>query len=134
MSRPRWLIGALATAVAASAVAGCNSSQEIVAEGLAADNPAQPDEMVGPPPVPPAALGITATPMPPTRTSRIAPDPILPKMDDAWEDRRLPAEAEPMTPADRPADQEQPPEDVYQPEGLEVDRPGPAGGVQNEGK
>ena len=127
------LIATLTVAAAALALAGCETD-DIVADTLAAGDPARPDATVGPPPVPPAALGITATPMPPTHTSQIAPDPILPKMDDAWRNRRLPAEAEPMDPADRPSDQERFPEDVYQPEELEAERPGPAGDSQSEGK
>ena len=96
--------------------AGCQTSGDIVAESLAGPHPADADARVAaaPPPVPPSLLAIVPTGLGPTETSRVEPDPILPKMDSFWKHRRLPPGyeqyAEPTTrPADREVDLPPPP-------------------------
>ncbi len=69
---------------------GCTDPQVIIDDALAASNPAAADGPVGPPPVEVGMLGIEATPVLPTHVMRVDPQPILPKMDDAFEGRRLP--------------------------------------------
>ena len=115
MKRPRRLMASLP--LAAILLGGCaREVQSIIDDSLAAGNPARADGPVGAPPVPPEALRITPTGVPPTRTSAVRPHPILPTMDEAWTQRRFPPGAGPQTPATRPADHEGPPEGRYQPE------------------
>lgn len=104
----------VALGLIALSLAGC--TDEIIIDSLAAGNPALASAPVGVPPVPPEALRIMATGMPPTHTARIAPDPILPHMDEAYRTRWMPPEAEVTQPAERPSQQETPPEDQFQPE------------------
>ena len=76
------VLGVLAT--------GCTDPQVIIDDSLAASNPAAVEGPVGPPPVGVKMLDIEETPMPPTHVRRVDPQPILPRMDKAYEERRLP--------------------------------------------
>ena len=99
-------------------VGGCTRDvRNVIHDSLAGGDPARADAAVGVAPVPPEALAIAPTGVPPTRTSAIEPDLILPTMDEVYTTRRLPAGADRWTrPATRPADHEGPPEGQYQPD------------------
>ena len=86
---------------------GCQSSRNIIDESLSEPHPAEVSGRVAPPPVAPAALAIAASSYGPTETPRVAPEPILPKMDGQFKERRMPAGYEAFTdtttrPASRP--------------------------------
>jgi hypothetical protein len=105
-------------AALATAQLGCTQRVDrIIADSLAAGDPARADAPVGAVPVSIESLGITPTGVPPTRTSAVEPDPILPTMDEVYKTRRLPGDAEKWaTPATQPSDHEGPPEGQHQPE------------------
>ena len=90
--------------------------QSVIHDSLSANNPARPGAPIGRPPVPPESLGIVPTGMAPTATPDVAPDPILPKMDQAWKNRWMPPEAEATQPADRAVEHERAPEGQYIPD------------------
>ena len=71
--------------------AGCQSSRDIIDDGLAGPHPAKADSAVAPPPVAPASLAIRPSPYGPTETPRVDPEPILPKMDAQFDERKMPA-------------------------------------------
>lgn len=102
-SQPAKLCAILAAAVSF----GC-SPERVVEDTLSANNPSLVEAPVGVPPVRMDMLLIAPTPAPPTATARVAPDPILPKREDSWENRRLPPGVSPGTPAQRPAGHEGP--------------------------
>ena len=112
--RGRWWL----VPVLGFGVTGCTDSQLIIDDSLAAGNPAAVGGAVGPPPVEVGMLRIDETPMPPTHVRRVDPQPILPKMDDAFEGRRLP---EDFGPGDvmREADEREVPEPTPVQEGKE---------------
>ena len=85
------LISAAALLAGGLLAAGCQSSRDIIDEGLAGPHPAKADSVVAPPPVAPASLAITPSPYGPTETPRVDPEPILPKMDAQWDERKMPA-------------------------------------------
>ena len=92
-------------------IGGCAQDvRDVVAESLATENPARARALTGPPPVRPEALAIVPTGLPPTHAPAVAPNPILPKMDEAFKQRRLPPGVKPQTPATQPADHEAPPD------------------------
>jgi hypothetical protein len=97
------MIGALLLALAAG---GCShdATRDVINESLATENPARPDAVAGPPPVRPEALAIVPTGLPPTDAPAIAPQPILPRMDEAFKKRRLPAGVKPGPVATQPSD------------------------------
>ena len=105
-------------AALAPAPLGCTQRVDgIIADSLAAGDPARADAQVGAVPVSIEALGITTTGMPPARTSAVEPDPILPTMDEVYKTRRLPGNAAQWaTPATQPSGHECPPEGQHQPE------------------
>ena len=110
-------VAAIGTCLGAASGGCARDVQHVIRDSLAAGDPARVDGPVGAPPVPPEALTITHTGLPPTHTSAVEPDPILPTMDEVYKTRRLPAGAERWTkPATRPADHEGPPEGQYQPD------------------
>ena len=74
---------------------GCTDPEVIINDSLAAGNPALVSGPVGPPPVAVGMLGIEETPVLPTHVMRVDPKPILPRMDDAFEGRRLPEDFDP---------------------------------------
>ena len=91
--RPNHLAGVVLLG-AVGLAAGCASSDDIVADGrLFGPHPAKvdPADAAAPPPVPPAALAITPSPYGPTETPEVDPEPILPKMDAQWDERKMPA-------------------------------------------
>lgn len=114
--RQRFFWTGVTAPLAAAFIAGGCNTDAIIRDSLAAENPAAVDAPVGVPPVPMEALSITPTGMPPTHTSAVQPDPILPKMDEAYKQRRFPPGTGPQTPATQPADHEGPPEGQFQPE------------------
>lgn len=90
-------------------LAGCASGEDIIADSLSGPHPADAGSAIAtaPPPVPPAMLEIAPTLLGPTETGRVDPDPILPKMDSFFRDRRMPPGYEAFNrPATRPADRE----------------------------
>ena len=72
-------------------VVGCASSRDIIDDNLAGPHPALVGEDITPPPVAPSALAITPTLYGPTETPQVDPEPILPKMDAQWKERKMPA-------------------------------------------
>jgi hypothetical protein len=94
-------------------LAGCG--REATMEALRANNPAPAEAPVGRPPVPPESLTITPTGVSPLAAPAMAPDPILPTMDEVYKTRWLPVGLEPSA-AKQPAGHEGPPEGRYQPE------------------
>jgi hypothetical protein len=91
---------------AGATAGGCahDATRDVVHEALATENPALPDAPAGPPPVRPEALAIVPTGLPPTDAPAIAPQPILPRMDEAFMNRRLPAGVAPGPVATQPSD------------------------------
>ena len=88
----------------ALAAAGCNTDA-IVADSLAANDPARLDAPAGPPPVAVELLTIAPTGLPATATPAIAPDPVMPKMDADFRDRSFPeGTGSTLPPATRAAD------------------------------
>lgn len=85
---------------------GCahDATRDVINEALAAEDPACPNVAAGPPPVPPEALAIVPTGLPPVDAPAIAPEPILPRMDEAFMKRRLPAGVQPGPLATQPTD------------------------------
>ena len=74
-------------------IGGCTDPKVIISDSLSAGNPAEVSGEAGPPPVPVEMLDITPTlsgGVPPTHVTRVNPQPILPKMDEAFGGRRLP--------------------------------------------
>lgn len=77
------------------ALAGCSAGpDEIIPAAFAAGNPADPADPVGVPPAAPGLLTIAPTGRGPAFTAAVAPEPVLPKMDAAWEVREIPADLE----------------------------------------
>lgn len=110
-----------------AALAGCNTDQ-IVRDGLVANDPGRAAATVGRPPVPPESLSISMTDDPPTASPAVAPKPILPKMDDDFRTRRFPEGVAPtMPPATRPIDLKDVP---YGRPSIGTTRPAAEGGSQ----
>jgi hypothetical protein len=98
--------GILAALLVAAAGCAHDATRDVIHDALATENPARPDAAAGPSPVRPEALAIVPTGLPPTDAPAIAPQPILPRMDEAFSKRRLPAGVQPGPVATQPADLE----------------------------
>jgi hypothetical protein len=83
----------------ALAASACGHGPHAAIEGaLSVEDPARVDAELGAPPIDPTALTIVPTGLPPTAGPAIAPEPIMPKMDEGYEKRRMHPEAEPAAP------------------------------------
>ena len=89
--RPQPFTTAATLLVGGVLAAGCQSSRDIIDDNLNGQHPAKVEAAVAPPPVAPAALAIAPSPYGPTETPRVDPEPILPKMDGQFKERKMPA-------------------------------------------
>ena len=88
---------------------GCNADAT-VRDSISANDPGRVSAHVGPPPVPPGDLQIMPSASPPTASPAVAPQPILPMMDQELRTLEFPAGAGPTLPvATQPADIEKTP-------------------------